>query len=247
MLNDLLKDNKSHNLNDIVQAQKFDPELSSYKSSILANAKIEKYSLLPTQFLYIWDLQIGEHVYVSSGIKNLLGYDPDYFTVSALLNLYHPDDFPISVQKAKDAFSYLLTLDGDEKKNFTFSLEYRIRRLDGKYIKVNRQSFIISTDVNGNAVHICSIITELSSGALLKSETEYINLDSNKPNKSINLSKRELEILKLLAEGKTSNEIANLLFISFHTVEKHRKNMLFNNSAKNTLELIKFAKENLII
>ena len=134
-----------------------------------------------------------------------------------------------------------------EKKNFTFSLEYRIRRFDGKYIKVNRQSFIISTDLYGNAVHVCSIITELSSGAILKSDTESFNLDSDKTNKSINLSKRELEILKLLAEGKTSNEVAKLLFISFHTVEKHRKNMLFNNSAKNTLELIKFAKENLII
>jgi DNA-binding NarL/FixJ family response regulator len=53
-------------------------------------------------------------------------------------------------------------------------------------------------------------------------------------------SKREQEIMKLLAEEHTSQEIADKLFISFHTVESHRKNMLMKAGVKNTAGLIRY-------
>lgn len=53
-------------------------------------------------------------------------------------------------------------------------------------------------------------------------------------------SKREHEILKLLAEELTTQEIADKLFISFHTVESHRKNMLMKAGVKNTPGLIRY-------
>lgn len=53
-------------------------------------------------------------------------------------------------------------------------------------------------------------------------------------------SKRELEVLKLLMEELTTQEIADKLFISFHTVESHRKNMLLKAGVKNTAGLIRF-------
>ncbi|HYV93012.1 MAG TPA: response regulator transcription factor [Chitinophagales bacterium] len=53
-------------------------------------------------------------------------------------------------------------------------------------------------------------------------------------------SKREQEILKLLAEELTTQEIADKLFISFNTVESHRKNMLTKARVKNTAGLIRY-------
>jgi len=53
-------------------------------------------------------------------------------------------------------------------------------------------------------------------------------------------SQREKEILKLLADELTTQEIADKLFISFHTVESHRKNMLMKASVKNTAGLIRY-------
>ena len=53
-------------------------------------------------------------------------------------------------------------------------------------------------------------------------------------------SKREQEILKLLAEELTSQEIADKLFISFNTVESHRRNMLMKARVKNTAGLIRY-------
>ncbi len=53
-----------------------------------------------------------------------------------------------------------------------------------------------------------------------------------------NFSQREKEILELLIKGNTSEKIARTLFISKHTVDKHRSNMLQKTGAKNTAELI---------
>ncbi len=55
------------------------------------------------------------------------------------------------------------------------------------------------------------------------------------------LSNREKQILKMIAEGKRSKEIADLLFISPRTVEHHRKNLMTKLNLKNTPTLIKYA------
>ncbi len=57
------------------------------------------------------------------------------------------------------------------------------------------------------------------------------------------LSRREKEILKLILEEFTTQEIANKLFIGFGTVETHRRNMLIKTGARNTAGLVKIAIE----
>jgi DNA-binding NarL/FixJ family response regulator len=61
------------------------------------------------------------------------------------------------------------------------------------------------------------------------------------------LTKRETEILKLIAEEHTNQEIADILFISPRTVDTHRRNLILKLNAKNTAGLVRFAiKHNLI-
>jgi DNA-binding NarL/FixJ family response regulator len=55
------------------------------------------------------------------------------------------------------------------------------------------------------------------------------------------LTNREKEVLKLVAEGKSSKEIAGVLFISVHTVERHRANIMRKLSLRNTADLVKYA------
>ena len=57
------------------------------------------------------------------------------------------------------------------------------------------------------------------------------------------ISRREKEVLKLILDEHTTQEIADKLFISFGTVETHRRNMLIKVGAKNTAGLVKFALE----
>ena len=55
------------------------------------------------------------------------------------------------------------------------------------------------------------------------------------------LSGRELEVLRLIAEGLTNAEIADQLFTSKRTIETHRQNIIEKTQAKNTAALIKYA------
>ncbi|WNB16895.1 response regulator transcription factor [Marivirga arenosa] len=64
---------------------------------------------------------------------------------------------------------------------------------------------------------------------------------------SYKLGEREIEIIKLLSEGLATNEIAERLFLSNHTVSTHRKNILKKTGVNNTTQLIQFAHENHLI
>ncbi len=58
------------------------------------------------------------------------------------------------------------------------------------------------------------------------------------------LTGRELEILNLIGKEYSSQEIAEKLFISFHTVESHRANLMYKAGVKNTAGLVRWAVEN---
>lgn len=61
------------------------------------------------------------------------------------------------------------------------------------------------------------------------------------------LTRREVEVLKLIAEGLTNHEIAEKLFVSDSTVDSHRKNLISKLQVKNTASLVRVAFEKKII
>lgn len=83
----------------------------------------------------------------------------------------------------------------------------------------------------------------------------YLSMDINpslfekidKPAAEILLTRREKEILTLIAEGYTNPQIAEKLFVSNSTVDTHRKNLLLKLNAKNTATLIRIAVQQKLI
>ncbi|WP_367768178.1 response regulator transcription factor [Flavobacterium sp. WC2421] len=69
----------------------------------------------------------------------------------------------------------------------------------------------------------------------------------NKELKSNYLTSREVEVLQLICEQKTTSEIAELLFISPRTVDGHRNNLLLKTESKNIAGLVFFAIQNKIV
>ncbi|SFW54958.1 response regulator [Chitinophaga sancti] len=65
--------------------------------------------------------------------------------------------------------------------------------------------------------------------------------------KKHHITRREREVLYLIAEGNTNPEIAEKLFISADTVNSHRKNLLAKLEVKNTAMLIKYAVDNKLL
>lgn len=71
----------------------------------------------------------------------------------------------------------------------------------------------------------------------LREEKRQINLPKNLKNK-YSLTQREIEIIELIAQYKSSKEIANILFISRHTVDTHRRHILRKTEMKTTAEFL---------
>jgi DNA-binding NarL/FixJ family response regulator len=66
---------------------------------------------------------------------------------------------------------------------------------------------------------------------------------SREPNE-VNITDRELEVLKLIVNEFTNQEIAEQLYVSVRTVDAHRRNLLQKTGAKNTAGLVKYALRN---
>lgn len=96
-----------------------------------------------------------------------------------------------------------------------------------------------------------AIITVNNGGNYFSQELLYNVIQKIKTreteNKMANLSGREKEILLKICEGMSNQEIADALFISKRTVDKHRANLLSKTNSKNTASLILHAIKNKII
>lgn len=84
-------------------------------------------------------------------------------------------------------------------------------------------------------------ISPLLSGDMADDWAQTYRGKSKLPYEPDNLTTREREVLKMIAEGKSSREIADLLFISVRTVERHRANLMDKLGLKKTADLVKYA------
>lgn len=91
--------------------------------------------------------------------------------------------------------------------------------------------------INAGGVYICR-----EAAKNFKNVPEYISGRSNelKPKNDF-FSRREKEVLELMAKGYSSKDIAKELFITEKTVESHRRNMVHKAKVRNTMELISLA------
>ncbi|RLD51196.1 MAG: DNA-binding response regulator, partial [Bacteroidetes bacterium] len=74
---------------------------------------------------------------------------------------------------------------------------------------------------------------------------KFLNPENNNQDEA--LTKRELEVLQLIAEGFSNAEIADKLFISKRTVDTHKNNLISKTGSKNIVSLLIYAIKNRII
>jgi DNA-binding NarL/FixJ family response regulator len=95
---------------------------------------------------------------------------------------------------------------------------------------------------------IIAALHEVSRGREFVSFSVAEVLKKKRPTEDLpTLTRREKEVLELIAEGLTNQEIAARLFLTATTIDSHRSNMLTKFNAKNTAALIKIAVSNHLI
>jgi len=117
----------------------------------------------------------------------------------------------------------------------------------------NQQSYIQKMMQNGASGYvlknasieeIVNAIEAAMNGEIFLSDQASIAIDENKNAQIPVITRREKEVLMLIAKGLTNKEIADKLFISTTTVDTHRKNLLAKFQVKNTASLISLATQN---
>ena len=116
----------------------------------------------------------------------------------------------------------------------------------------NQQSFIQKMMENGASGYVLKNATQeelmeaiqaVAIGKTYLSEEAATSLRKYAESEIPVITRREKEVLGLIADGMTNNEIAQKLFISTTTVDSHRKNLLTKFEAKNTALLIRTAAQ----
>lgn len=117
----------------------------------------------------------------------------------------------------------------------------------------NQQSFIEKMMSSGAAGYVLKNATqeELTEGIrTVMTGRQYLSFDAAAALRQVTvhndgplITRREKEVLGLIADGLTNNEIAQKLFISVATVDTHRKNLLAKFECKNIASLIKLAMQ----
>ena len=188
----------------------------------------------------VWDYIQDDFFYFSDKFCNYFGFDPKNVRREKLaypLNRLVPIDAIIMMNGSSYVWDYVSGLPIDLRKNYKVIAEYRMRNDYDKMIRVRYQNvtlevtdtgdfwlsmmlFEMAPDQNMEMLGNISCIDAVSGETILTVEKVKENLLHNL------LSKRELEVLRLISKGEDSGQIAAKLGISENKVDHHREQIL---------------------
>lgn len=199
---------------------------------------------------------VEDHPVVVEGLQRILVND---LPIKAILEYYTGKDFITAVKRDRQPIDVILLditlpdINGidlcREIKNLlpdTYILgfsNHNDRSLVMQLLANGASGYILK---NASAAELVTCILQALDGQVAFSEEikRIINKPSAQQLKAIPpLTKREKQILKMIAEGKTSTDIARELMVSPFTIETHRRNLMQKMDAKNAAALIKTATE----
>lgn len=202
-------------------------------------------------------LIVDDHPMVLEGMKALLS-NLDYITVAGTAcNAFEAMD----KLKSKPVNVVIVDINLPEVSGIELTAKIKKEFPAVKVLAMStfkERSYISQMIQNGASGYLVKSASKEEIEAAIRSANEgklYLSLDIN----SIDLntavtsdvpevSRREKEVLQLIVDGLTNPQIAEKLFISLHTVDSHRKNLLAKFNVSNTASLIRIAiKYNLVI
>lgn len=205
-----------------------------------------------TYYYYVFNIFQAEFEFVSPGITDVLGYPAEQMTIHHFLEILHPDDKPYFLQFEKRITEFFKDLPYDKIAKYKMQYDFRMRSRDGHYVRLLHQAIQIdydetnyyrTLDIDTDITHIKPEGPPTFSIIGLDGEPSYYNITGVAELKqSFDLfTRKERDVLKFIVENKSSKEIAAAMFISVHTVNAHRKNILRKAQAGTPVELVRKA------
>ncbi|AWG23061.1 MULTISPECIES: response regulator [Flavobacterium] len=181
----------------------------------------------PTLGMFIY--QEGKFLLYNETLASIFGYTKENFSNITFKELLAEDRLS-QTKKMTEIDQYLKDI------NSTISLRLSANHKNEGEIKIE----LFGTTIIYNGMP--SIV-----GNIIKLNTIKSTISNTKATIESKLSKRELEVLELICEGKSNLEMAEHVFLSQRTIETYRARLLSKTDSKNSAELIIYAIKNNLV
>jgi len=260
-----------------VQPARLDTWLHFWKTRPFTNEpgdvpQLIRTQLLPTRYispgasiLFLYDYRNDRFVHIEGCFEKMTGYAVSDFLHTGMEvfgQCIHPEDkaalYGLSTAVAEQYYEAPPHL----RQNITSSYTFRFRRANSTYFQMLRHDLLLWLDGAHNPRYGLWISSDIS---YLKTDNRVIatlatasadhslyltckvSAPTAPPEQISRLSMREREIIRLVAQGYSSRQIANQLNLSFHTVTTHKRNIFEKTASHNANTLVGFAIRNGII
>jgi len=199
------------------------------------------------QFLYVADAIKLKILFTSKRCKDMMGVAPEDLNLYHFMEATHPED----LQRLNLGRTKLIHMAQDlfiaKKGSELISTNFRIRNATGSYSHYLIQGFLFYTKLPYETVYFLKVHTRIDWYKKFKKGYHYyIGKDRSYfryPDKALLetgnvFTAREFDIIQLIGKGLSSQQIADELFISIHTVNAHRSNILKKSKKEHISELI---------
>jgi DNA-binding CsgD family transcriptional regulator len=217
--------------------------------------------------VFLLDYTTGEYLHMSNSAKSVLGFESKEFINCGLgftLDNYEKSQFRVYNNEIfPDRLALLKSIPPEKHCQYVFTHNLQLRNRSSEYASLLQRNVFIKSDSNGKPLLTLGIVINISpfhsnnpvfqtvekidpenpsSGSeVIFKRSYYLN------NEDKLFSNREKQVLFWLAEGLTSKQISDKLFISESTVIVHRRNMLERTGLPNVASLVSFGIRNQVI
>ncbi len=209
--------------------------------------ELEELMELNDQFFIVADFVKLKILYVSKRCTEMMGVSPEMLNPYHFIEVTHPDDVFRHNQGRAKSVSLARDLFVAECGHELLSTNLKVKGNIGNYYEMLFQCFLFYRSLPSKTVYLLEVHTNVNWYKKKKEEFHYyVGNDLSKfrlpddelLNICLPFSAREFEIIKLIASGLESEEIAGKIFLSVHTVNTHRRNILKKTGKAHISELI---------
>lgn len=204
---------------------------------------------------------VDDHDIIREGIKNILRNQPEYKVIAEASSAEEalekvaalkPDILLLDItMPQKSGLEILQQLGRVSRK--TKILIISVHKSDAYILRALKSGVKGYLNKENAAEDLLQALRKITAGQVYLSAAassyllEKASKSPEEMTKESVLSEREIEVLRLVVEGKTAREIADALFISPRTVENYKNNILKKLDLHKTSDLIKYAIKNKIV
>jgi len=199
---------------------------------------------------------VDDHKLFRSGLRYILEESGNYLVIAEcsngvefleLMKIHNPQlvimDINMPVMNGIEASK--LALDLYPNLNILILSMYGEAEYYNTLLQIGVKGFLLKDAENDEFIN--GVNKVLKGGTFFSQELLINIIRKESQSETVKLSKRELEVLKLISKGHSNQEISGMLSISQRTVERHRTSLLEKTGSRNSISLIVYALKNKMI